>query len=113
MLGLAFKPGTDDIRESPAIPIVRELLLQGASVKAYDPIASREARKIFGNNGIRYCETLQEAIGDVEGIIILTRWQEFNNLPAMIKELKEQPVVIDGRRMLDKTSVEKYDGIGM
>jgi UDPglucose 6-dehydrogenase/GDP-mannose 6-dehydrogenase len=113
VLGLAFKPGTDDMRESPAIPIVRELLVEGASIKAYDPVAGDEAQKIFGNNGIQYCETLQQTIGEVQGIVILTRWQEFNELPAMIKGLEEQPVVIDGRRMLEKTSVEKYDGIGM
>jgi UDPglucose 6-dehydrogenase/GDP-mannose 6-dehydrogenase len=113
ILGLAFKPGTDDMRESPAIPIVQELLVENASIKAYDPIASHEAQKIFGNNGIQYCETLQQTIEDVQGIIILTRWQEFNNLPGMIKGLEAQPVVIDGRRMLEKTCVEKYDGIGM
>jgi UDPglucose 6-dehydrogenase/GDP-mannose 6-dehydrogenase len=113
VLGLAFKPGTDDMRESPAIPIVQELLVQGASIKAYDPVASHEAQKIFGNNGIQYCETLQQTIKDVQGIIILTRWQEFNDLPRLIKGLDAQPVVIDGRRMLEKTSVEKYDGIGM
>ena len=113
VLGLAFKPGTDDMRESPAIPIVQELLSQRAQVKAYDPVASREAQKIFGSQGIQYCATLQQTIQDVQGIIILTRWQEFNALPAMIKDLDTQPVVIDGRRMLDKKSIAKYDGIGM
>jgi UDPglucose 6-dehydrogenase/GDP-mannose 6-dehydrogenase len=113
VLGLAFKPGTDDMRESPAIPIVRELLKEGASLRVFDPVASREAQNFFGNDGIQYCETLQQTIGDVQGIIILTRWPEFKDLPAMIKQLETQPVVIDGRRMLDKKSVERYDGIGM
>jgi UDPglucose 6-dehydrogenase/GDP-mannose 6-dehydrogenase len=113
VLGLAFKPGTDDVRESPAIPIVQALLSEQASIKAYDPVASREARKILGSDGICYCETLQQAIKDVQGIVILTRWQEFNDLPAMIKDLDAQPVVVDGRRMIDKQSVAKYDGIGM
>jgi UDPglucose 6-dehydrogenase len=113
VLGLAFKPGTDDMRESPAIPIVNELRKEGAMLQAYDPVASREAQKIFGNTGIQYCETLQQAIREVQGIIILTRWQEFKGLPDMIRKLESQPVIIDGRRMLDKTSVANYDGIGM
>ncbi len=113
VLGLAFKPGTDDMRESPAIPIVQELLKEKASIKAYDPVAGHEARKIFGSDGIQYCETLQQTIEDVQVIIILTRWEAFNALPDMIKNRDEQPVFIDGRRMLDKKSVVKYDGIGM
>ena len=113
VLGLAFKPGTDDMRESPAIPIVQELLLEGAKIQAYDPVASHEARKIFGDNRIKYYKTLHQAISNVQGIIILTRWQEFYELPKMLKGMKNQPVIIDGRRMLQKDSVEKYDGIGM
>ena len=113
VLGLAFKPGTDDMRESPAIPIVRELMREGALIKAYDPAAREEAQKIFGSDGIDYAETLQQAIEDVRCIVILTRWPEINQLPDMLKDGGIQPVVIDGRRMLEKTSVEKYDGIGM
>ena len=113
VLGLAFKPGTDDMRESPAIPIIRELIREGAYVRAYDPVARDEAQKIFGSDGIHYFATLQQAIEGVQGIIILTRWPEISELPDMIKALDVQPVVIDGRRMLEKTSVEKYDGIGM
>jgi UDPglucose 6-dehydrogenase len=113
VLGLAFKPGTDDMRESPAIPIVQELLAQKALIKAYDPVASDEALKLFGSQGIQYCETLQQTIDDVQGILILTRWQEFNDLPALISARDTQPIVIDGRRLLNKASVAKYDGIGM
>jgi UDPglucose 6-dehydrogenase/GDP-mannose 6-dehydrogenase len=101
------------MRESPAIPIVQELLAEGASINAYDPVARHEATKIFGANQIHYCDTLAEAIRDVKGILLLTRWQEFNDLPKMINKLDLQPIVIDGRRMLEKTSVDKYDGIGL
>jgi UDPglucose 6-dehydrogenase/GDP-mannose 6-dehydrogenase len=113
VLGLAFKPGTDDMRESPAIPVVQELLSRRAIVKAYDPVASREAQRIFGQNGIQYCETLPQALEDVDGIIILTRWDAFKDLPDMIQKRHPQPVVIDGRRMLDKKRVADYDGIGL
>ena len=113
ILGLAFKPGTDDMRESPAIPILRKLMAEKASIKAFDPIASHEALKIFGKEGIQYCETLEQTIEGVRGIVILTRWPEFNRLPEMIAGLAEQPVVIDGRRMLNKMDVARYDGIGM
>jgi UDPglucose 6-dehydrogenase/GDP-mannose 6-dehydrogenase len=113
VLGLAFKPGTDDMRESPAIPIVRELLRQGALIKAYDPVAMHEARKVFGDDRIQYCNTFQEAVEDVQGIVLLTRWPEFSEIPDMINALEQQPVVIDGRRMLEKNSVQKYDGIGL
>jgi UDPglucose 6-dehydrogenase/GDP-mannose 6-dehydrogenase len=113
ILGLAFKPETDDMRESPAIPIVQHLLRQGASVKAYDPIAAHEARKIFGNGQIDYSETLPAAIEGAEAIVLLTRWQEFHALPHHLKNLSPQPLVIDGRRMLDKTQIARYEGIGL
>ena len=114
VLGLAFKPGTDDMRESPSIPIIEGLLAEKASVRTYDPIASHEARKIFGNHrSIAYCETLTQALEAVHGIVILTRWPDFNAIPDLIKDRDPQPIVIDGRRMLDKKRVAKYDGIGL
>jgi UDPglucose 6-dehydrogenase/GDP-mannose 6-dehydrogenase len=113
VLGLAFKPGTDDMRESPAIPVVTGLLSQKAQIKAYDPVASDEARKIFGNNNITYCEDLKEAVKDVEAIVIITRWEHFKDIPDILDELNQSPVVIDGRRMLEKSTVEQYEGIGL
>lgn len=113
VLGLAFKPETDDMRESPAIPIVQHLLAHGASVRAYDPIAAHEARKIFGNGQISYTESLPEAIEAAEAIVLLTRWKEFNALPSHLQNRSPQPLVIDGRRMLDKTQIAKYEGIGL
>jgi UDPglucose 6-dehydrogenase/GDP-mannose 6-dehydrogenase len=113
VLGLAFKPGTDDMRESPAIPVIRELLARGARVKAFDPVACPEAQKIFGTDGIQYSGILHEAIDGVRGIIILTRWPEIQELPELLQKLDDQPVVIDGRRVIDKNSVRRYDGIGL
>jgi UDPglucose 6-dehydrogenase len=113
VVGLAFKPGTDDMRESPAIPIVNQLLAEGASLKAYDPVARDEAMKLFGNHNIRYPETLEETIRDADAVILLTKWEEFNRLPEMIAPLDVQPVFIDGRRFLDKSHFTRYAGIGL
>jgi UDPglucose 6-dehydrogenase/GDP-mannose 6-dehydrogenase len=113
ILGLAFKPGTDDMRESPAIPIVRALLERGATVKAYDPIATENARKIFGNRPIEYCDTLDSAVESSDAVVLMTRWEEFNRLPKLLERLDNQPMVLDGRRMLDKQSLARYDGIGL
>lgn len=113
ILGLAFKPGTDDMRESPAIPVVQSLIERGATVKAYDPVASNEARKIFGNSGIQYCDTLNNAIEDSDAVVLMTRWEEFERLPKLLEQFEKQPLVIDGRRMLDKQQLARYDGIGL
>jgi UDPglucose 6-dehydrogenase len=113
VVGLAFKPGTDDMRESPAIPIVNQLISEGALLKAYDPVARVEAQKLFGNHNIIYPESLEETVRDVEGILLLTRWEEFTILPDLVAKMEVQPIVIDGRRFLDKTSVARYDGIGL
>ncbi|MEM7792908.1 MAG: UDP-glucose/GDP-mannose dehydrogenase family protein [Cyanobacteria bacterium P01_C01_bin.118] len=113
VLGLAFKPGTDDMRESPAIPVINELIAKGAVVQAYDPIAQHEAEKIFEADKVAYKDSLETAIKDAEAILIMTRWSEFNALPGLLKSLDKAPVVIDGRRMLDKQDLAKYDGIGL
>lgn len=113
VLGLAFKPGTDDMRESPAIPIVQELLAGSAKVKAFDPVAMHEAQKLFENQPIQYCDTLAETIQDVDVILLLTRWNDFKALPDLLQGTDPQPLVVDGRRMLDKTAIARYEGIGL
>lgn len=113
VLGLAFKPGTDDMRESPAIPILNELLTGSAKIKAFDPVAMHEAQKLFKNQPIQYCDTLAETIQDVDVILLLTRWEDFKVLPELLQSMKESPLVIDGRRLLSKTDIENYEGIGL
>jgi UDPglucose 6-dehydrogenase len=113
ILGLAFKPETDDMRESPAIPIVSHLLEAGATLQAFDPVAHTEARKLFGDAGITYCDTLAQAIAGVDAVILLTRWEAFRDLPALLARTDAAPLLIDGRRMLDKRHFANYDGIGM
>lgn len=113
VLGLAFRPDTSDMRESPAIPILERLVRERAMVKTYDPIATREARAIFPHESLEFCETLAQAVDDAEAIVLVTRWEEFRALPDILKGRSPQPVLIDGRRMLNKGSIEKYEGIGL
>jgi UDPglucose 6-dehydrogenase/GDP-mannose 6-dehydrogenase len=111
VLGLAFKPNTDDMRESPSIPVVNTLLAEGAVVTAYDPAANAEAKKVLGDR-VRYAAELPLAIEAADAIVIVTRWDEFKTLPRLLAGRKDVPLVVDGRRMLDKRSVPRYAGIG-
>jgi UDPglucose 6-dehydrogenase/GDP-mannose 6-dehydrogenase len=101
------------MRESPAIPIVKELLKQGAFIKAYDPVASDAAQEVLGSNNITYCQKLSQTLSDVDIVVLLTSWEEFEQIPELFSRLKPQPILIDGRRVLDKNSFRKYDGIGL
>jgi UDPglucose 6-dehydrogenase len=113
VLGLAFKPGTDDMRESPAIPIIRGLRSENAIVSAYDPATGETAREHFGGDGVRLCTGLEEALEGAQAVMLVTRWPEFARLPGLITQSDAQPVIIDGRRALEKDSVERYEGIGL
>jgi len=113
VLGLAFKPGTDDMRESPSIPVINDLLLERAKIKAYDPVAKQNAQKLFSNEALVFCDNLLQTIENVEAIIILTCWDEFTRIPDLLAHLNEPPLVIDGRRMLDKRQIKRYEGIGL
>jgi UDPglucose 6-dehydrogenase/GDP-mannose 6-dehydrogenase len=113
VLGVAFKPGTDDIRESPALPIIRELLARKAKVKAFDPVARAEAEKHFGAGALEYADSLEDAVDGAQAVLLLTRWPEFERLPEVFAGKAEQPVLIDGRRVVAKDSVGRYEGIGM
>lgn len=112
VLGMAFKPGTDDIRESPSLPVTRALLEAGAVVSAYDPVAREAAEHELGD-GPRFEDTLEAAIADVDAILIMTRWQQFEGLPTMLRARNQDCAVIDGRRLLAKDDVERYEGIGL
>ena len=113
VMGLAFKPGTDDMRESPSIPIIRALHDEGAMISAYDPVAIEEARNIFAGINIDYASSIEGAVQDVDAVIIVTIWNDFRSLPAIINRSESPPLLIDGRRMIDKNAVPRYDGVGM
>jgi UDPglucose 6-dehydrogenase/GDP-mannose 6-dehydrogenase len=113
VLGLAFRPGTDDMRESPAVPIIGRLLDEGAEVRAYDPIATESARTAFAGLNVKLCEEISEAVQDVEAVLLITRWDEFGCLPALLAEQPRPPLLVDGRRMIAPDAVASYDGIGV
>ena len=112
VLGLAFRPDTDDMRESPAIPIVRRLLKEGAIVAAYDPAAAAEARQLFGDS-VSVASTLEQALEGADAVVLVTRWKEFGRVPELLARNGRPPVLVDGRRMLDKDKVARYEGIGL
>jgi len=104
VLGLAFKPGTDDIRESRSIPVVKKLIDEEAEVVAYDPQAMDNFRKLFPN--LRYCKSAEDVLSECEIILILTNWDEFRGLNYSGK------IVIDGRRLIEaKKTAKIYEGV--
>lgn len=113
VLGLSFKPETSDVRESPAFPIMRELLDSGAVVKAYDPVAKHEAQKAFPDVKVNYCDTLDAALTEVDAVVVVTPWKEFKDVPARLASSQPKTVFVDGRRAYDKQAVANYEGIGL
>lgn len=108
--GLAFKPGTDDMREAPAIYIVKELTKRGAKVKAYDPKAIEEAKDFYlkGVEGISYCQSKYDVLKGSDALILLTEWKEFRS--PDFEELKAQlkrPVIFDGRNQYNAFNLEE------
>lgn len=102
VLGLAFKGGTDDLRESPAISIVRSFLAEGCSVTAYDPAAMRNSRKILGAAGLRFAEDPYSAMEGADALVILTDWPEFARLDLdRVKARLVSPIVFDGRNLFE------------
>jgi len=99
VLGLAFKGGTDDIRESPAILLVQALLQEGCQIAAYDPAAMDRAREVL-NAGTEFVSNPYDAAKDADALLILTEWEEFGtlDLPRLQQQLK-YPIVIDGRNL--------------
>jgi UDPglucose 6-dehydrogenase/GDP-mannose 6-dehydrogenase len=113
VLGLAFKPDTDDVRESPAFGVIRQLLAHRATVTAYDPVANRAAQRALPDADISFADDLKQAVTEADAIVIITRWEQFQAVPAIIATADPQPLVVDGRRMLDPRSVNRYAGIGL
>ncbi len=117
--GLAFKPGTDDMREAPAIYVIMELVKRGAKIKAYDPKAANEAKEHYlkGVKNITYVDFKYEVLKDSDALVLLTEWKEFRS--PNFEEIKTQlktPVIFDGRNQYNSFSLEKkgfeYNQIG-
>ena len=116
VLGLAFKDGTDDCRNSPAVDIVSELVLQGADITAYDPKAMGTACQIFGNK-ISYADDMYQALKDADVLAILTEWQDFKKLDfEQAQNLMRHKKIVDCRNLLDVAEAKSYgfdyQGIG-
>jgi len=118
MWGLAFKPNTDDMREASSRVLMETLWEAGASVRAYDPVASDEARRIYGERSdLALCESAEEALDGADCLAIVTEWREFRSPDFnRMKELLKQPVIFDGRNVYDLAMVRphgfSYYGIG-
>ena len=115
VLGLSFKPNTDDMREAPSIDIIRHLISKGAQVRAFDPVAMHNAEPILPE--VEMMDDSYALAEDSDALILVTEWNEFKNLDlARIKKLMKQPVLIDGRNVYDPAAVRdlgfRYLGIG-
>jgi UDPglucose 6-dehydrogenase len=100
VLGAAFKPNSDDVRDSPALNVAASIHLKGASVRVHDPKAIENARKLFPT--LTYCSSIDEACRDVDLIVLATEWAEYRNIdPASFISIVHEPVVVDARNALD------------
>ena len=115
VLGLAFKPNTDDMREAPAVEIIHLLQNEGTSIKAFDPVAMERAKEYL--SGVTYCEDAYELAKGSDALVVVTDWNEFKHLDmARIKASMAQPVLIDGRNIYEPKKMQSlgfvYRGIG-
>ncbi|QLG27394.1 UDP-glucose/GDP-mannose dehydrogenase family protein [Halorarum halophilum] len=108
ILGLAFKPGTDDIRNSRAIPVIEGLHERNANVVAFDPVATDNMRKQFP--GLEYADSAAAAIERADAALIVTDWNEFESLGEEFRQM-DSPIVIDGRNGITPTSGMTYEGL--
>lgn len=119
VLGLAFKPRTDDIRNAPSVDIVKRLLEEESNLSLYDPEAAEKVKKLFPENppSIQYAESAYEALKDANAALFITEWEEFAELDLnKVKKLMDNPIIIDGRNIFDPDKVKakgfEYYSIG-
>jgi len=113
--GLAFKPDTDDVRYSPALALIKQLLVEGVSVKAYDPRAMKKAQREIP--ALTCCQDPYEAASGADALVLATEWKEFESLDlTRVKALMRRPLVFDGRNLFDQEKMKsmgfEYLGIG-
>ena len=108
VLGLSFKPGTDDIRNSRAIPVIEGLLERDADIVAYDPVATGQMRERFPD--IEYADSAGKALENAHGAVVVTDWDEFATLDDAFDAMAEQ-VVVDGRRIIERQAGLTYEGL--
>jgi UDP-glucose 6-dehydrogenase len=116
LLGVAFKPNTDDVREATALVLAARLQSEGAHVRVYDPVASERASEMLG--GAKICATAEEALDGADGAVLVTEWPEFRELDWAdgVKDSMARPLIVDGRNFLDADLLlgagYAYEGIG-
>jgi UDPglucose 6-dehydrogenase len=115
--GLSFKPKTDDMREAPSLVIIEKLLEAGCKIKAYDPVATKEAQHILGDT-IEYAKDMHDALIDADALLVVTEWPEFRSPNfKVIGKLMKDKVIFDGRNIYDLKEMEEigftYYGIGV
>jgi UDPglucose 6-dehydrogenase len=116
VLGVSFKPNTDDLREAPSVEIVEELLQKGAKVRIYDPVAMDEAKRVL-NGAVIVARDAYTAARNADALALLTEWNEFRSLDlARLRKVMRRPLIIDGRNIWDPATMRKlgfvYKGIG-
>jgi UDPglucose 6-dehydrogenase len=115
LLGLAFKPNTDDMREAPSVDIAKVLLAAGADVRAYDPAAMERSRMLLPE--VEYLKDAYQVAAGADALVLITEWNEFRQLDmARVKQLMRRPVIVDGRNIYDPSAMRglgfTYRGIG-
>ena len=106
VLGLSFKPNTDDIRFAPSIDVIRILQKDGAKIKAFDPQAMNKAKEVL--NGVKFCKDAYETARDSDCLVIVTEWNEFKEIDLLkVKKLLKVPLIIDGRNIYDPQKMKK------
>jgi len=118
ILGLAFKPGTDDIREAVSLKIIQTLLDEGSLLRLYDPEAMPNTQQVFpaSTERLTYCPSAYEAARGAQALLLLTEWEEFRQLDFLrLREVMEVPVLVDGRNLFDPDAVRKagFEYVGM
>jgi len=116
LLGMAFKPDTDDLRDAPSLHIAERLLQMGARVKAYDPVTNEACRALRPDLKIRYCDSARELAADSDALVLVTEWKEFLDLDlAEIARLMASPILVDGRNLFvpDKAIAAGFDYTGI
>ncbi len=109
ILGLTFKPNTDDMRDSPSLIIISELLANGANIQTYDPMGMPEAKEMLTSDNILWCENAYDAMNDAECLVIVTEWSEFRSLDLeKVKQLLAKPNIVDLRNIYERNTVEEY-----
>ena len=108
VLGLAFKPGTDDMRNSRAIPVIERLQERGATVVAYDPVATENATAYLDD--VAYADSAADALAGADGAVVVTDWDEFAALDAEFDAMND-PIVVDGRRIVERRDGITYEGL--